>query len=198
MHNMQLKSVCKICKKNMQKKYAKNALICRFWWYYPILHAICKICKITCTICKICKCHFQYAEYALPHFADVNLSVWVNQCSLSESPWLKLTFGKGCWYSTDSGRRAEELESTWFSHTTKKEKMLQQTTAHELDTKCERNCWKSIQTCIDLGEKAAQRSEHPQTWPILPCIESKWKPLADTRWIRTRIIYTVQESLRIP
>ncbi len=62
MHNMQLKSICRICKKIC----LKICKICRFSWYCSILHAICKICKIICTICKICKRHFQYAEYALP------------------------------------------------------------------------------------------------------------------------------------
>ncbi len=55
---------------NVQKIYAKKMQImpgiCRFWWYYPIMHVICKICKNICTICKICKRHFQYAENALP------------------------------------------------------------------------------------------------------------------------------------
>jgi hypothetical protein len=77
MHNMQLKSIGKIC-----KNYAQNCLhfkickICKLKQYagfnditislstlYWMQYA--KYAKIICTICKKCKRYFQYAECAL-------------------------------------------------------------------------------------------------------------------------------------
>ncbi len=74
---------------NMQRHTQNMQAICRFWWYCPILHAICKICKKYARYAKnanvifnMQNMHCPLCWWLSPAFARI-----VRRCSSRSASW---------------------------------------------------------------------------------------------------------------